>query len=123
MEAETLFAIFVADIRKPDIVPFEVFIADRVREALAEEGLPTQTFGRLDPHDVAITRTASKKVLGTMNDMAVHIRYAAQDNGGVQNIDVAAVTHWLRNSLHRGPDYIVPIEVTRERASRQAAWN
>ena len=58
-----------------------------------------------------------------MNDMAIHIRYAAQDYGGIENVDVAAVTHWLRNSLHRGPDYIVPIEVVSQRAASQAKWN
>ncbi len=123
VEAETLFAIFVADVRKAEIVPFETFVVDRVREALEDEGLPAQTFGRLDPGGVTVARTASKKVLGTMNDMALHIRYAAEDYGGIQHVDVAAVTHWLRTSLHRGPDYIRPIEVARERASRRAVWN
>lgn len=42
VEAETLFAIFVADVRKADISPFEVFITVRIGSELLSEGLPPQ---------------------------------------------------------------------------------
>ncbi|MGH2758366.1 MAG: DUF6933 domain-containing protein [Actinomycetota bacterium] len=64
VEAETLFAIFVADVRKPAIVAFEAFVVDRVREALVEEGLPAQTFGHLDPDAVKLAEQRARRCSG-----------------------------------------------------------
>lgn len=123
VEAETLFATFVSDVRKADISPFEAFVTERVRSELLSEELPSQLFGSLDASRVRIARTASRSVLGTMNDMTMYIRHATLQAGGVQFCDAAELSRRLRRSLHREPDYIVPREVAAERAAAQAKWN
>lgn len=123
VEAETLFAIFVADVRKADISPFEVFITERIGSELLSEGLPPQLFGSLDPSGVRLAPTASKSVLGTMNVTSMYIHHATFQEGGLRFCDAAELSRGLRRLLHRGPDYIVPIEVARARAASRSRLN
>jgi len=47
--AGTLFPVFVADVRKRDVTDLGVLVADRVAAALADERLPSDLLGPLDP--------------------------------------------------------------------------
>jgi len=42
---------------------------------LRSEGLPLDSLGRLDPDSVQLAKTASRSILGFMNEMAVLLRY------------------------------------------------
>ncbi len=45
----TLFPVFVADVRKPQLVAFGQFAAGAIFDALADEDLPADQLGPLDP--------------------------------------------------------------------------
>ncbi len=68
--AGTLFPVFAADVRKADTTPIGPYVADLVEVHLRSEGLSTDTLGRLEPDDVQLEKTASRSILGVMNECA-----------------------------------------------------
>jgi hypothetical protein len=54
--------------------------------------------GPLDSEDVLVAKTASRHVLGVMNDIAVHLDYAIAADGGLDQSDIAAFNHELRDT-------------------------
>lgn len=118
--AGTLFALFVADIRVNDLRPFERRIVQLLTVALLEEGLPSGALGRLEPNEVRLAKTASRHVLGVMNQMALEIGWHADQAGGLWNIEIDELNRHLRRSLHtKDGDYRVPLELVHERLQRR----
>jgi hypothetical protein len=114
--AGTLFSLFAADIRVTDLRPFERRIVALLEDALLEEGLPSDTLGRLDPDEVRIAKTASRPALGVMNQMTLEISWHTDRAGGLWNIDSDELNRHLRRSLHtKDGDHRIPLELVRER--------
>ena len=114
--AGTLFSIFLADVRAADLRPFERRIAHLLAAALRDEGLPTDALGRLEPDEVQLAKTASKQVLGVMNQMAFEIGWGVDQAGGLWNVDVDDLNRHLRRGLHtKDGHYRVPLELVHER--------
>jgi hypothetical protein len=114
--AGTLFSVFEAGVRKPDLRPVGAYVVTVIEVELRAEGLPPGTFGRLDPDQVVIAKTASRRTLGYMNDIAFHIRYQIEDAGGLSHTDIGALNHRLGRTLHNcGGTYAHPIERVLER--------
>jgi hypothetical protein len=87
-----------------------------VLEELAAAHLPADILGRLDSAAGVITKTASRRVLGVMNDMAMHIELATFDAGGLALLDANVLNRSLRRGLHgHGRDYATPLELVLER--------
>jgi hypothetical protein len=111
VHAATLYSTFVRDIRKADLQPFGQWAVAATASALADEGFDSDLFGALDPDSVVTSKTASRRVLGFMNDMALHIEYAMYDDGGLPRLDVAGVNHGLRRTLYQvDGHYITPMD-------------
>jgi hypothetical protein len=116
VHAGTLFALLAADIRISDLRPFERRIVDLLAGALLEEGLPTDALGRLESSEVRLARTASRHVLGVMNQMAREIGWHIDQAGGLWNVEIDELNSHLRRSLHtKDGDYRVPLELVHER--------
>lgn len=112
VHAGTLFPVFLADIRKSDLRHIGRLVADAIAVALADEGLSAMSLGELDPRDVCIARTASRQVLGHMNDMAFMCEHSARMAGGLDRLDVAELNHLLRRGLHRRDgSYVMPLDL------------
>lgn len=58
------------DVRKSDLDPLGSFLVDAIVAALDSENLPRGALGDLDGMNVQVTRTASRRVLGLMNETA-----------------------------------------------------
>lgn len=116
VHAGTLFSLLVADIRVSDLRPFESRVVDLLPGALHEEGLPIDALGRLEPSEVRIAKTASRHVLGVMNQMAFEIGWHIDQAGGLWNVEVDELNSHLRRSLHtKNGDYRIPLELVHER--------
>jgi len=114
--AGTLLPLFVADIRVSDLRPFERRIVDLLAAALLEEGLPVNVLGRLEPSEVRLAKTASKQVLGVMNQVALDIGWHVGQAGGLCNVEVDELNRHLRRSLHtKNGDYRIPLELVHKR--------
>jgi uncharacterized protein DUF6933 len=115
VHAETLFSVFRADIRTAELRPFAAYVVDSVENELGEEELPIDTFGPLQEELVRVGRTASRSVLGFMNDMAVHIRYRTAVMGGLDCADPRILNRELRRTLHNRDGYVDPMRLVAKR--------
>lgn len=80
--AGTLFPVFAGDVRKADLLPFDQVAVGLIRHELGKEDLPPDTLGELDPDSVRLATTASRSVLGYMNEIARYCEYAIDRCGG-----------------------------------------
>ncbi len=115
VHADTLFSVFVADVRKPQLSTFGDYLAGTIATAIADEGLASDCLGPLDPRQVLVARTASRSVLGFMNDMASMSAHVATQSGGVTHLDVERLNAFLRRTPYDCGGFVRPIEAARQR--------
>jgi hypothetical protein len=124
--AGTLFSVFVADVRKADLLLLGSLVVRLIHRELRTEDLPLGTFDNLDLNSVALAKTASRNVLGYMNEIARYCEYAIAESGGLGRCDIGRLNCELRRHLYlsrQPPGYFVPIDLVRARSSRTAqAW-
>jgi protein involved in polysaccharide export with SLBB domain len=78
---------------------------------------PGTALGPTDPASVRVAKTASRSVLGHLNEMALEVEHAIAASGGLRLADVAEVNRRLRRGLHgRDGDYVVPLELAAARS-------
>lgn len=118
--AGTLFSAFVADVRAADLRPLGPFVVAIVEAELRSEQLPPDAFGPLEPDKLRVARTASRSVLGFMNDMALHIDYAVASAGGLARCDLDSVNHHLRRIPYNRGGYAYPIDLVARRVQASA---
>ena len=112
VHAGTLFPVFIYDVRVADLRPIGPYIAGQVAEALQDEGLPPNRFGDLGLEPLLLARTADRRVLGVMNDMAHAIGYEAARSPDWTQGRPPAVNRFLRRGLHRrGASYVRPLDL------------
>ncbi len=117
VHAETLFAVLDTDVRVKQFNDLGLYVATLVVDALASEGLAGSALGPTDPASVRVAKTASRRVLGHLNEMALEAEHAIAASGGLQLADVAEVNRRLRRGLHgRDGDYVVPLELAAARS-------
>ena len=117
--APTLFAFLVPDVRKAKIVPIGGLLVDRAAFELVTEELPTGALGKLDPASVHVARTASRSVLGSMNEFAFQCETHVYIDGGLDVADIGRLNHRLRRIPMSVIGYRCPIDLAREYASRR----
>jgi hypothetical protein len=116
VHADTLFPVFRANVRVDDLRPLGPYVVRAVEEELHAEGLPLDVLGRLDTDDVHVAATVSRSVLGHMNEMAFHLRYQIELDGGLDACDIRSLNHHQRRTLHnRGGVYGEPLDLVGER--------
>lgn len=113
--AGTLFSVFAADVLKRDLQPFGAYLVRVIETRLREETLPAGALGEFDPDSVRIARTASRSVLGFMNDIALACRYQVEAAGGLDVTDVEALNEHLVRTLHHRGGYHNPLELVARR--------
>jgi hypothetical protein len=113
--AGTLFSVFAPDVRAAELRPLGVYVSTIVGRELRSEGLPPDALGTLDPDAVQIAKTASRSVLGFMNDMATHVDYAVAAAGGLGRCDTETVNRQLRRTPYNRGGYLYPIDLVTAR--------
>jgi len=121
VHAGTLFSVFRADVRSPQLRPPGSCLVAAVQAELAAERLPLDMFGPLQPDNVRIARTASRSMLGFMNQMTVEIRYQVMRSDDVRNCDIDAINHRLRRTLRKRGGYVHPIDLVSEYCAPRCA--
>jgi hypothetical protein len=120
--AGTLFPVFVAGVRKAAITPIGPYVVSLAEENLSSEGLAPDALGRLDREDVLLAKTASRSILGVMNDTAVHARYRIAAMRGIDRTDTVFLNRYLRRALHnRAGTYVTPLDLVAQRARLESA--
>jgi hypothetical protein len=114
--AGTLFTIFEPDVQAAGLRDTGRLVTGLIGRELAREGLGPGTFRDLDAASVALDKTASRTVLGCMNDMAFACTHAVDLAGGLANADIGKINQRLRRNILSARGYRKPIELTMRRA-------
>lgn len=107
--AGTLFSVFIRDVLVADLRPLGPFLVPRIQAALAAENLAPDALGHLDPSDLHLAKTASRSVLGPMNDLAFLCKWIAADDGGLAHIDLADLHHRMQRNLSGTRDHAIDL--------------
>jgi hypothetical protein len=110
----TLFSVLVADVLQADLKQIGPLAVALIEGELDAEGLPTETFGRLDPARVRLAKTASRSVLGCMNDMAFICKIAVIEARSLAYCDIPALNRELRRNINSPRGYARPIDLAAE---------
>ena len=92
---------------------FGPYVAGIIATGLAGGGLPSDRLGPLDPTTIQVARTASRSVLGFMNDMAASAEHLTARAGGLRHVDVDELNAFLRSTPYNRGGYIRPIDAAR----------
>lgn len=120
MHAGTLFTVFVADVRKPDLAPLGPALVNVLRDALRREQLPDDTFGSLDANDVVVAKTASRSMVGFMTQAAAESDWHIAMDGGLDHTDIDGLNHLLCRTLRNRDGYHQPIELIHQMLALRA---
>jgi hypothetical protein len=85
--AGTLFSVFMPNVTAAGLRPIGPPIVSAIQAALQVEGLPVDTLGDLDPQQVAVAKTADRRILGTINDLAFTTEHVIATAGGLHPTD------------------------------------
>ena len=113
VQASTLYSALALDIRVGDLRPPGGFAFTQVVRALSRDGLPRETFGAIDAHDVRLAKTVDRSVVGSMNDMVHQIRHIIGSMGGLACCDPSEVHRLLHETPNGARGYATPLELVR----------
>ena len=77
--------------------------------------LPADTFGALNSDAFTTAATASRQVLGYINEIAHTCRYAVERAGGLDMLNTDQLNHGLCRLLHNRDGYHTPIDLIARR--------
>jgi hypothetical protein len=118
VHADTLFPVLDIDIRVAQLDDLGLYLTTLVIDALASEELAGSLLGPTDPSEVHVAKTASRSILGHLNEMTFEAQHLIAYNGGLQYSDLHSVNRRLRRGLHgRGGEYLVPLELAAARSA------
>lgn len=116
VHADTLFPVLDTDIRVAQLDDVGLYVTTLIVDALSSEGLSDTVLGPTDPSSVQVAKTASRSVLGHMNEITFEAQHLIAHSGGLQRADLDSVNRQLRRGLHaRGGEYVVPLELAAAR--------
>ena len=109
----TLYSTVALDIRVSDLRPPGGFVYSQIVRALERDGLPRNTFGALDAHDVRLAKTVDRKVIGSMNDMVHLTRHVIGSAGGLAHSDAGEIHRFLYDTPNGARGYATPLELVK----------
>ncbi len=107
----TLFSVFMPNVTAAGLRPIGPPVVSAIQTALQAEGLPVDTLGHLDPQQVAVAKTADRRILGTINDLAITTEHVIATAGGLARCDIDALHHGLHRTINSITGYIPPIDL------------
>lgn len=117
--AGTLFSVFMPNVAAAGLRPIGPPVVSAIQAALQAEHLPVDTLGELDPCQVAVAKTADRRILVTLNDLAFTTEHVIATTGGLACCDVNALHHGLHRTINSITGYIPPIDLVTARRQDQ----
>lgn len=111
IHAGTLFSVFMPNVTAAGLRPIGPPVVSAIQAALQAEHLPIDTLGELDPWQVAVAKTADRRILGTINDLAFTTEHVIATTGGLARCDINALHHGLHRTINSITGYIPPIDL------------
>lgn len=118
--AATLFPVFAPDVRAPELRATKHLVTRLITGELIAEDLPVDTFSDLARDELVVAKTADRRVLGCMNDLAFLCEETAARSDGLSHLDVAALNASMHRLIHSTSGYIPPIDAVRARVGTES---
>lgn len=118
----TLFNFLAPDIPRSLIRDLGRLFRNNLRCVLGEEDFSEAQAEKIleEYHDIAYSRSKSRSVLGSMNEIAFGYKYAMLSGGGVHGYDFPGIIKNQNRTLLGAPDYKYPIETLRAKLVKQS---
>nr|WP_257977058.1 hypothetical protein [Vibrio parahaemolyticus] len=116
MEEKTLMSFVLVGFRKEHAKDIGKIFKNGVLQLLELEGFPNEITEAYEqaPEDLLFTKTASKKLLGNMNDVQGGYEHYIYANGGVKLCDFTNATLRINRTPQRTLDWKYPIDALHE---------
>jgi len=97
---KTLYSILIEGLTKPDFNHFNDILGQAVFKNLLQENLPQEQIEILleEFQQVTYTKTNSRSILGSMNDLAFQLKVMISMDGGLNNINIYDVNKKLNRT-------------------------
>jgi hypothetical protein len=108
----TLYSVFVPGLKKPEFEHLDEVFGQRLFKVLMWDEFPqAQTERMLEAcRVIRFTRSNSRSVLGSMNDLRFQVGWYVEDHGGLTNVDPALLHHQLNRIPFGAIGYAYPVE-------------
>jgi len=109
---ETLFSVFIPELKKPDFVHLQDVFGQRLFKAMLwNEFTQTQIEAMLELcREIHFAKSSNRSVLGSMNDMRVQIEWYVERDGGLESVDLMRLHHDLNRTPYKAVGYQYPVE-------------
>jgi hypothetical protein len=97
--AETLFTFAAVGLRRPAFDRIGDIFRNRLEESLREEGVPVDRVDTvlMEYEHLPLGRTENRRVLGSMNDLAHHLKWYMISKGSRLPGDLVSIQRWLND--------------------------
>jgi hypothetical protein len=114
---QTLYSFFILLVKKPSLTEFGHLFRLGLLKSLMIEGLDDPHVGRMLSGNgaIEITKTSSRSVLGSMNDLAFQAKYMIHTMGGLANADFSEIGRELNRIPMSAIKYNVAIEELKQK--------
>jgi len=109
--AGTLFSVLMPNVTASGLRPIGPPVVSAIQAALRAEHLPVDALGELDPRQVAVAKSADRRVLGTIKDLAFTVEHAIAADGGLSRCDMDVLHHGLHRTINSLTGYTPPIDL------------
>ena len=112
----TLYSVFIPGLKKPDFIHFPEVIGQNIFENLLQEDIPQEQLELVldEFQTISYTKTSNRSVLGSMNDLAFQLNCRVSADGGLNNIDIYEVNHYLNQTPMSAIKDTYPIEALKK---------
>ncbi len=109
---KTLFNFIVPDVPRAQIRNLSGLFTGFLACVLSEEGIADSEITKIiaEYQEVGYAKTNSKKILGSMNELAFHYKYLIQANGGVHSVSLPGIIKQLNRMPMGTLEYRYTIE-------------
>src|ERR1700739_1016928 len=109
--AGTLFSVFMPNVTAAGLRPIGPPVVSAIQGALQAEHPPIDTLANLAPWQGAVAKPADRRILGTINDLALTTEHLIATTGGLARCDINALHHGLHRTINSITRHIPPIDL------------
>lgn len=117
---KSLYSFLVPNVLKKNIRNIEEEFLVNLSFNLQAEGFSLEVISRVmgEYQEIGFAKTASKRILGSMNQLAFEYEVLIEMKEGLENIKILEMNHTINRTILRGIKYLHPIEALREVLAR-----
>jgi len=111
----TLYSFFISGLKRPEFERFREVFRHNLFKFLVNDGFSQTQIERVlsEYQTIELAKTNNRSVLGSMNDLAIQIKYRVAEFGGLDNTDFATINRDLNHTPMGAIQYLYSIDLLR----------